>query len=108
MFTVFAEGVEWADVSVTPSNAVVVPGKDSKTVYLNLKLNDDIEAGSRVFYANIASDDKSENVAFTANVVAESSSPAGWLEFIVIVLVVAIIVLGLIVFFRSRDEKEYY
>ncbi|RLE47934.1 hypothetical protein DRJ25_01120 [Candidatus Woesearchaeota archaeon] len=108
MFSVSAESVEWADVSVTPSNAVVVPGKDSKVVYLNLKLNDDVEAGSRVFYANIASDDKSENVAFTANVVAESSSPAGWLEFIVIVLVVAIIVLGLIVFFRSRDEKEYY
>lgn len=108
MFTLSTDDISWAGVSVSPSNALVVSGKDSETVYLNIKLNEEVEAGTYLINANIGSDYDSQQVTFTANVVEPKSSGSGWLEFIVIALIVIVIVLGLIVVFKSREEKEYY
>lgn len=108
MFSVSAENVDWADISVSPSNSLIVKAKESEIVYLNVKLSEDAAEGSKSFKVNILSDDETKVVPLTANVVLPQSSETGWLELIVVALVVIVIVLGLFVIFRSREDKDYY
>ncbi len=108
MFTLSAKEMDWAEISMSPTNTLLVSGEDMQTAYLNIKINENTEPGTYLLNANIATDDKTESITFTANVVKPASSAKGWLEFAVIALVVIVIVLGLIVVFKSREEKEYY
>ncbi len=108
MFTLSADALDWAEISVSPTNTLVVSGKDTQTVYLTLKINEDAEAGTKLLNAKISSEEKAQQVTFTADIIKTDSSAKGWLEFAVIALVIIVIILGLVVVFKSREEKDYY
>ena len=106
VFSVSADAVEWADISVSPSNSVVVSGSESKTIYLTVKLADNVKAGSKMLNVDLVSGDDVQQLTLTAEVIKPKTSTA-WLEIIVIALVVIIIVLGLIVLLKPKNDNEY-
>ena len=106
VFSVSADAVDWADISVSPSNSVVVSGSESKTIYLNVELNDDVKAGSKMLSVDLVSGDEIQQITLTAEVTKTKNSIA-WLEIIVIALVVIVIVLGLIVLLKPKNDDEY-
>jgi len=109
-FTITVSGVEtWGTSRLSPSSVVVVPAGDSKTVYLYVEADEDA-AGEKVFMTTVTSEDDSEAIPLTANVVAGEGA-AGLkrgLEVALVVLVIILIIIGLIIGFnklRGQDEE---
>ncbi|NQU98247.1 putative S-layer protein [Candidatus Woesearchaeota archaeon] len=109
-FTVTVSGVEaWGSSRLSPSSVVVVPAGTTKTVYLYVEADADA-SGQKVFMATVASDDDSEAIPLTANLVADDATGGlkRGLEVALVVLVIILIIVGLIIGFnklRGSDEE---
>ncbi|MFC2134817.1 putative S-layer protein [Bacteroidota bacterium] len=107
-FTVTVSGVEaWGTSRLSPSSVVVVPGEDAEIVYLYVKADSSAE-GEKVFLATIASEDDSEAIPLTANVVAsdDGTSLEKGLTVALVVFVIILIIIGLIIGFNKLRGQE--
>jgi len=107
---VLSADADWANIKVSPSNVVVVNGKDSQAVYVYVSAKENAAVGEQVFGLEIKSGDEVKSVALKANVVEAPAS--SWdkakraLEIGLIVLVVLLVVIGLVVAFRKDKEED--
>ena len=122
-YTIQVQGVDlWGSARMDPGATVIVPAKNSQTVFLYLQANEDAQAGEKYFKISIASDSDVKDIPLTATV-QEGTDSASWsslkkvLEIGLIILVIILIIIGLIVGFNKlrgsdgdddEDAKTYY
>lgn len=122
-YTIEVQGLDmWGTARMDPGATLVVPAKNSQTVFLYVQANDDAQAGEKYFKLSITSDEDVKDIPLTASV-QEESAAGGWdglkrvLEIGLIVLVIILIIIGLIVGFNKLrgsgdddddDAKTYY
>ena len=110
-YAVSVDAGDWADVSVAPTNVVVLSAGESKSVFVNVEA---VEAGEQMLAVTISSGDKVlKQVPLKASVEEVSASGISsikrGLEIGLVILVVLLVILGLIIGFnklRSSDEDE--
>jgi uncharacterized membrane protein len=117
-YTVSADGADWANFRVSPSNVLVVGAGESKAFTVFASAKDNAPAGSQTFTVSISSNDKVlKQLPLSMNV--EKSSGASQLkrglEVGLVVLVILLVVIGLIIGFsklrgddEDDEEKTYY
>ncbi len=118
-YVVSADGyAEWADVSISPANIVVVNPGEAEAVYVYLSAKEDASLGEHMFSLKVSSAGETlKEFTLKANV-AEAEAPepstAQWstvrkvLEIGLVVLVILLVILGLIIGFsrlRGRDTE---
>ena len=122
-YTIQVQGVDmWGTAQMDPGTTVIVPAKNSQTVFLNLQANEDAQAGEKYFKLTVNSDGDTKDIPLTASV-QEGTNAASWdglkkvLEIGLIILVIILIIIGLIVGFNKlrgsgddddEDAKTYY
>jgi len=110
-YTVSVDAGDWADVTITPTNVVILDAGESKSVFVNVEA---VEAGEQMLAVTISSGDKVlKQVPLKADVEEASASGISsikrGLEIGLVILVVLLVILGLIIGFnklRSSDEDE--
>ena len=110
-YTLTVTGTEgWADVSVKPSNVVLVNGGQSSTAYLYVAAKEDASVGSKVFTVVVsdAAGNQLEQLALNADVTEgdNDGSVTKGLEIGLIVLLVILVIIGLVVLFSKMKGKE--
>jgi hypothetical protein len=107
-YTISAEAGEWADITVSPSNVVVLEAGEAKAVYVYATADKDAE-GSQLIAVKIASADKTlKEITLKADVVGVS----GWekakkaLEVGLVILVILLVIIGLIIGFNRLKGNE--
>lgn len=112
-FTVGVAGTEnWATTKISPSTAVIVNARETKSVYVYVSAKESATEGIHVFTLEVASDSEVKQIPLNANVVSPSGAE-GWsklkkgLLISLAVLIVLLVILGLILAFnRMKGEKE--
>jgi hypothetical protein len=118
-YAITVSSADWATFKVSPSNLVVVDGKDTKIVYLYVTPKEGSE-GDKAFIANVKTGAELKQVALQASVIpseetnedntVEKSGLKKSLEVGLIVLVVLLVILGLVIIFNkltsSNDDDE--
>jgi hypothetical protein len=108
-FTITADETNWAEISVSPSNTVFLKGKETQTIYLNAKINDNTKEGTYQIQTSINTNGERKSVSFTSEIIKTKSTTSNYLlEIIVIFLAAILIITGLVIFFRSKEDKEDY
>jgi uncharacterized membrane protein len=111
---------DWATVSVSPSNILVLEPGEAKAVFVSLQANKDIAAGEHMFVVTVSSGAETlKQLTLKANVKAgEAEKPVSGsgfgsirrvLEIGLVVLVVLLIILALIIGFsklRGNDDND--
>jgi len=107
-YTVTVDGASFADLTVTPTNVLVVDAKESKSAFINLKANDGAVAGEQTFAVTISSGDKVlKQVPLKANVIKSTGiNLKKALEIGLVILVVLLVILGLIIGFSKLKSGE--
>lgn len=107
-YTVSAETGDWAELSISPSNVVVLESGEAKAVYVYATAKSDAE-GEQLIAAKISSGDKVlKDITLKANVVGA----AGWesvkkgLEVGLVILVILLVIIGLIIGFNRLKGNE--
>ncbi len=114
-YTISAEGADFAEVKITPSNVLIVRGGDSATAYITLTAKN-VAAKAYGFSITVSADSETlKQIPLSANVVAGSSSMDAAslrraLEIGLVILVVILVIIGLIIGFNrlrgSESDKE--
>jgi len=119
LYSLAVQGVNWAQVRFDPTADVIVPAKQTKTVYLYLT-STDVSAGEKYFKLQVTSGTETSEVALNVNVKEETTTNTGSLrnalEIGLIILVVILIIIGLIIGFsklkdnsnKDEDDAETY
>lgn len=107
---------DWATISMSPSNVVVVAPGEAKAVYVYVTALDTAAPGEHMFSLTVKSGEETlKQIPVKANVVAKQVQKGSWdsvkkgLEIGLIVLIVLLVILGLIIGFnklRGDDEDE--
>jgi hypothetical protein len=112
-YTISAEAGDWAEISISPSNVVVLGAGEAKAVYVYAAADKDAE-GEQLIAVKIASGDKTlKEITLKADV----TGAAGWekvkkaLEVGLVVLVILLVIIGLIIGFNrlkgnGDEDKE--
>lgn len=107
-YTVSAEAGDWAEVSISPSNVVVLEAGEAKAVYVYAAAAKDAK-GEQLIAVKIASGSKVlKEMTLKANV----EGAAGWekvkkaLEVGLVVLVILLVIIGLIIGFNRLKGNE--
>jgi uncharacterized membrane protein len=110
---------DWAKISVSPSNVVVVEPNDAKAVYAYVTALENAVPGQHMFSLTVKSGSETlKEIPLKANVVeAVKSQPASkWgavkkaLEIGLIILIVLLVILGLVIGFnklKGNDEDDF-
>jgi len=107
-YTVSAEAGDWAEVSISPSNVVVLEAGEAKAVYVYATADKDA-AGEQLIAVKVASGEKTlKEVTLKANVVGESSldKMKNALQVGLVVLVILLVIIGLIIGFNRLKGNE--
>ena len=119
---------DWAKVSVSPSNVVVVEPSEAKAVYAYVTALDTAVAGEHMFSVTVKSGSETlKEIPLKANVVesVNEESTSKWgsvktaLEYGLIILIILLVILGLVIGFNKlkgddeddfddEDDKNYY
>jgi hypothetical protein len=119
---------DWAKVSVSPSNVVVVEPNEAKAVYAYVTALDTAVAGEHMFSVTVKSGSETlKEIPLKANVVesVNEESTSKWgsvktaLEYGLIILIILLVILGLVIGFNKlkgddeddfddEDDKNYY
>jgi hypothetical protein len=122
-YVITADGyADWADISVSPSNIIVLQPGEAKAIYAFISAKQAAPVGEHMFSLKVSSGSETlKEFALKANVVAgkedQPMSADKWtsvkrvLEIGLVVLVVLLVILGLIIGFSrlkgsDRDEEE--
>ena len=102
---------EWATVSITPSNVVVVGAGETKAVYVYVAAKSGASAGDHMFSVTVSGlSETPQQIPFTAKVVsAATGNLKRGLEIGLFVLVIIIVIIGLVIGFsrlKGSEEKE--
>jgi hypothetical protein len=107
-YTISAEAGDWAEVSISPSNVVVLEAGEAKAVYVYATADKDA-SGEQLIAVKIASGDKTlKEITLKANV----AGAAGWekvkkaLEVGLVILVILLVIIGLIIGFNRLKGNE--
>ena len=117
-YTISAEAGDWADVSISPSNVVVLEAGEAKAVYVYAAAKADAE-GEQLVSVKIASGDKVlKEMTLKANVEGASGfeKVKNALQIGLVVLVILLVIIGLIIGFNrlkgnedeDKDEAQTY
>lgn len=112
-YVVSVTGTEtWATTRISPSNVVVLDGKETQTVFVYVSASNDASSGEHMFSVSVSSaGEELEQIPLKANVV-KSEVSFDWdslrkgLEIGFVILVIILVVLGLIIGFSKLREKE--
>jgi len=101
-YVITVDPADWAEVSVSPSNILVVPGSSSDSFFLLVSAKQDASSGPKLVSATITtSGEASKQVTLRANVLEKSGLGQGEiaraLEIVVIVLLVLLVILGIVI-----------
>ena len=118
-YTIAVDGADWADLTITPTNVLVVGASESKSAFINLEATKDATAGEQTFAVSISSGDKVlKQVPLKANVIKASlGGLKKALEIGLVILVVLLVILGLIIGFNKlksgndeedKEDQTYY
>ena len=102
---------DWAEVSVTPSNVLVIPPRGTDTFFVIVNAKSNAAPGSKILSATIStSGEESKKVALRANVKEGGLSQSDMIktfQVIVVILLVVLIVLGLVMAInKMQSDKE--
>lgn len=113
-YSVTVDGASWADVTVSPSNVIVLEGGETETVYLYVSAKDTAKAGEQMFSININSGSETlKQIPLKANI-KDSTTTSSWsrvktgLEIALIVLIIILIIVALVIGFsrmKGNDEE---
>ena len=110
---VSAEGFgEWADYEVIPSSLIIVPARNTKEIFINIKAGETIE--EKIYNFTIVFDigDKSEKyeLSYPARMQAADSTFIGQKEINLIMISIAIIVLVVltVIFFKRSEDRKMW
>jgi hypothetical protein len=116
-YVITADGyADWADISVSPANIVVLQPGEAKAIYAYISAKETAAVGEHMFTLKVTSGSETlKEFALKANVVAGKTVPAStdsWsnvkriLEIGLVVLVVLLVILGLIIGFSRLKGSE--
>jgi uncharacterized membrane protein len=106
---------DWADVSVSPANIVVLQSGEAKALYVYVSANEDAPVGEHMFSLTVTSGAETlKEFVLKSNVVAGEAEPVttNWggvkkvLEIGLVVLVVLLVILGLIIGFSRLKGSD--
>ena len=110
-YTISADGADWAEFRISPTNVVTIAPGESKAIYVYLSAKETATAGENSFAVTIKSGETVlKEVSLKANVTAAATS--SWskikraLEIGLVVLVVLLVILGLIIGFNKLKGSE--
>jgi len=116
-YTISADGADWADFRVSPSNVLVIGAGESKAFTVFVAASENAPVGNQVFAVTIESNNKVlKQLPLSVNVAKASgvSQLKRGLEVGLVVLVILLVIIGLIIGFSKlrgeddEDEKSYY
>ena len=108
-FVLSATAGDWATVSFTPGNVLVLTAGQSQTVSVTVSAGKKTSPGTYVFSVKADADGKTVQEATVTASVTKGQGLRQGLEVALVVLVILLVVLGLIVGFNKlRDEKDYF
>ena len=115
-YVIAADGyADWADVSVSPANIVVLQSGEAKALYVYVSANEDAPVGEHMFSLTVTSGAETlKEFVLKSNVVAGEAEPVttNWggvkkvLEIGLVVLVVLLVILGLIIGFSRLKGSD--
>jgi uncharacterized membrane protein len=115
-YVIAADGyADWADVSVSPANIVVLQPGEAKALYVYVSANEDAPVGEHMFSLTVTSGAETlKEFVLKSNVVAGEAAPetTNWggvkkvLEIGLVVLVVLLVILGLIIGFSRLKGSD--
>ena len=118
-YTVTADGANWANFRVSPSNVLVVGAGESKAFTVFASAKDNAPVGSQTFTATISTNGKVLKqlpLSVTVEKSGGTSQLKKGLEVGLVVLVILLVIIGLIIGFsklrgedeEDEEEKTYY
>lgn len=121
-YVITADGyANWADVTVSPANIVVLQPGEAKALYVQLAAKEDAQAGEHMFLLRVTSgaetlkeftlkavveEAEEEEQAQSESIMSNWSSIKKVLEIGLVVLVVLLVILGLIIGFSRLRGKD--
>lgn len=103
----------WATTKIEPNAVVIVPAKQTKTVYLYVSPNTNAEAGDKILTLNIESGTESKQIPLLAKLsYGAKTSTNNWsnirngLEIALVVFIIILIIIGLIIAFNKMRENK--
>ena len=110
-YMISVDSSDWAEVSVTPSNVLVIPPRGTDTFFVIVNAKSNAAPGSKILSATIStSGEESKKVALRANVQEGGLSQSDMIktfQVIVVILLVVLIVLGLVMAInKMQSDKE--
>lgn len=101
----------WSTTRIDPSSVLVVPAGQSKTAYVYVGTNNNVELGDKAFTLSIDSGSDSKSVPLVARITKSTttdlSSFKNALEIGLVILVVILIIVGLVIGFnKMKDNKQ--
>ncbi len=94
------------DITITPTNTLVIPAGQTQTVYINAMTED---SGAKTVTATITNGNTQQQIVFTANITSSGIRTA--VEIILTALVVILIIIGIIIainYARGKQTEAYY
>lgn len=108
-FTVAPQQAEWADVTISPTNTLIVERGQTKTVFVNVQVGEKTPAGAHTLVATVQAGEHTQELSMTAQVEEAQTQLAGFFETTLAVLLILLIIIGIAVgVSKMRDKTEYY
>lgn len=110
-FTLTVQQADWAQVTVSPTSTLVVPAGQTQTIFVNVLVNEEAQAGAHSLTARVTSGKDTQELTLTTTVQQKESSLRGVFEVTLVVLVVLLIILALvigIVHLKTKEQTETY
>src|SRR3989344_1001299 len=110
-FTLAVQSADWAQVTVSPTSTLVVAAGQTQTVFVNVLVNEESQAGAHSLVARVTSGKDTQELTLTTNVQEKESSLRGVFDVTLVVLVVLLIILALvigIVHLKTKEQTETY
>ena len=114
VYTLNIPPADWATITVTPTNTLVVDKASTQTIYVNVKVNEDAPTGAHSIVASLNSGSETvQQLSFITNVSESTShtSARDVFEVILVVLVILLIILGIVIGvsrLRSGGQAQTY
>ena len=101
----------WSTTRIDPSSVIVVPAGQSKTAYVYVGTNNNIELGDKAFTLNIESGNDSKSVPLVARITKSTTTDLTSfkkaLEIGLVILVIILIIVGLIIGFNKMKDNKH-
>ncbi|PIN75631.1 hypothetical protein COV18_02175 [Candidatus Woesearchaeota archaeon CG10_big_fil_rev_8_21_14_0_10_37_12] len=109
-FVINTPPTDWADVSVSPTNTLVVQPRQTQTTFISVEPNEESTSGSHTITAAVTSNNYREELNIIT-MVLEQPRKTGIFETVLIILVILLVIIGIIIGIahaRSKENKQEY